>query len=483
MHDKYITYVYTCLKRGKLQLVDKELSHLFGPNNTVFPKLDPIWMARFLTRCRMLYDDYVSKHMRSSSSVLSSDGLLLYVVRTSRSTRTVADDRGRIVRLHNFADPYETRELSCEECARFEESTVLFDNAAFVKRADRAVLSLVLCDGSHRSLHEPSVGISWDAYFTVKEKDIRGLEMDSEFVYTADGVCLYMMVASWNTSVCLVFDSSCRTDTIRTLCALALGDPELGSAFTLPCNIPEGVRDLDLRRIQPLRAANKTLVKPNIGHVDQCQRGDASSVQRGLMCLEEMVRVPAGFSIVAENELVVVLRHILRDVVIVVPKDTCLETNRTADCPDSVIPEGCVTEWFSCNYSSFVIRRGVTGVPPLAIPTAQMSGDAPTCTNGASAKVATLRLFPATSSNRVAPTTRRGFCGYAFDHAVCLLPSSMSIVTQKRLEIPSCIAIMYSILAFRGLTLNDNTELSNTPTGLLFAWNVELDEAKVIMAT
>lgn len=273
MHDKYITYVYMCLKRGKLQLVDEELSHLFGPNNTVFPKIDPIWMARFLTRCKIFYDDYVSKHIRSSSSVLSSDGLLLYEARTARSTHTVADDRGRIVRLHNFADPYETRELSCEERARFEESTVLFDNAAFVKRADRAVLSLVLCDSSHRSLHEPSVGISWDAYFTVKEKDIRGLEMDSEFVYTADGVCLYTMVASWNTSVCLVFDSSCRTDTIRTLCTLALGDPELGSAFTLRCNIPEGVRDLDLRSIQPLRAADNTLVKPNIGHVDQCRRG------------------------------------------------------------------------------------------------------------------------------------------------------------------------------------------------------------------
>lgn len=162
MKDKYIIYVYTCLKRGKLQLADEELSHIFGPNSTVFPKLDPIWMARFLTRCRMLYDNYVIKHISLSSSVLSSEGSLLYKARAGHSTHTVADDCRRIVQRYNFADPYETRELSCEEYTHFEESTVVFDNMAFTKHDDQATLSLVLYDGSQthpeRLSHHPAQG-------------------------------------------------------------------------------------------------------------------------------------------------------------------------------------------------------------------------------------------------------------------------------------------------------------------------------------
>lgn len=40
----------------------------------------------------------------------------------------------------------------------------------------------------------------------------------------------------------------------------------------------------------------------------------------GLVSLRDMTRLPLGFSILAENENTVVLRHILRDAVVIVPK-------------------------------------------------------------------------------------------------------------------------------------------------------------------
>lgn len=58
----------------------------------------------------------------------------------------------------------------------------------------------------------------------------------------------------------------------------------------------------------------------------------------------------------------------------------------------------------------------------------------------------------------------------------------MTIVTPSRLEFPSCIAVMYSILVFRGLIL-DNSELENTPTSLLFTSHMSFDEARVIVLT
>lgn len=85
MCDKYILYVYICLRRAKLQLTDKELIHLFGPKSTVFPELDPIWIKKFLVRCRISYDKYVSRCIGSSNPGLSTERFL-YKARTHDSS-------------------------------------------------------------------------------------------------------------------------------------------------------------------------------------------------------------------------------------------------------------------------------------------------------------------------------------------------------------------------------------------------------------
>lgn len=484
MQDKYIMYVYVCLQRGKLQLTDEELSHLFGPNNSVVPHMDPVWFTRFLDRSRTMYQVHANRYLRPSSSLLSNKSLSLYKAQTGPHTYTFADERRRIMRIENFSDSRGDRELSSQDLVPFESDTIVFENAVLVKRFQRVLLSLVLCYESTRFPDDPSACVYWEHCFTVKEKDIRGLEMDSDFVYTSDGASLYEMVRSWKSAVCLVFDSSCRTDTILTLCSLAMGDPDLGVEFKLKCNLPENARVLDMRNVRPVRNGGDEPLKTYEGHHGLEGGESTRCIQRGLVCLSEMVKLPAGFSIVTENESVVVLRHVLRDALIVVPKDaTVLNTGRVADCHDSIVPAGCLTEWFACGYSSFVVNRGVSGVPPLVIYAAGSTPDKiSTCTNGKTPKVATLRVFPAEEYYRVVPKQDM-FRGYMFDHAVCLLPGSMAIVTPNRLEVPSCIAVMYSVLVFRGLIDQAGSTDNPAPISLVFARTADLVEANVIMYT
>lgn len=484
--DKYIMYVYACLKRGKFQLTDEEVSQMFGPNISVFADLDPIWFTRFLDRCRTLYQVYANKYLSPSSSLLSNKGMLLYKAHTGPLTHTTADDRGRIVRIESLSDSCGggERELSSDELARFESETIVFENAVFVKRSQRVFLALVLCQESDRFSHDPSACVYWEHCFTVKEKDIRGLEMDTDFVYTSDGTLLYAMVRSWKTAVCLAFDRSCRTDTILTVCALAMGDPELGVEFKLRCNLPEDERMVDLRDVRPLRHVGDKPPKTYHGHLGPERDESETCIQRGLVCLGEMVKIPAGFSIVTENESVVILRHILRDAIIIVPKDAAVaHPGSIAGCQDSIVPAGCLTEWFACGYSSFVVNRGVAGVPPLVI---SAGGSTPatnsTCTGGTRPKVATLRVLPAKQYDRAIPRLDR-FRGYMFDHAVCLLPGSMAIVTPNVLEVPSCIAVMYSVLVFRDLIALVDSKKKNAPITLAFARTADLGEANVIMST
>ncbi|KAJ7984226.1 hypothetical protein DPEC_G00362460 [Dallia pectoralis] len=72
-----------------------------------------------------------------------------------------------------------------------------------------------------------------------RERDIRGLTVDSDCIYTADGLSLYSLVASWKTDVCLIFDEGRREEIVRTLCALAMGGRELGEEFKLKCVLPD----------------------------------------------------------------------------------------------------------------------------------------------------------------------------------------------------------------------------------------------------
>ncbi|KAK2814225.1 hypothetical protein Q5P01_000672 [Channa striata] len=166
------------------------------------------------------------------------------------------------------------------------------------------------------------------ARFDVVRRDIRGADASSTRVYTGDGLSLYECVSSWKTDTCLVFDQGCRGEIPRTLCALAMGDERLGVDFTLRCVLPDGGEDLDLRDLVPLdpgplskRRAPPVAELPS-GPEAGARGANAPTGTRlspGFHALREMIRLPSAFSVLAENENVLVLRHLLRDAVAIAP--------------------------------------------------------------------------------------------------------------------------------------------------------------------
>lgn len=55
MCDKYMYYIYTCLRLGRFQLSEDELSYIFRGSGDVYARVDPRWIARFKERCRGVY--------------------------------------------------------------------------------------------------------------------------------------------------------------------------------------------------------------------------------------------------------------------------------------------------------------------------------------------------------------------------------------------------------------------------------------------
>ncbi|KAJ8009899.1 hypothetical protein DPEC_G00068960 [Dallia pectoralis] len=257
MCDKYLFYVYTCLRWGKLRLTDDELSHLFGGRSHVVAQLDQQWLSRFAARCRLLYGGEL-KRCLTLSPLRTCDKA--YRVRTGEGTFTTVDVRGRVVRIENFMDPPVPRRLAVGGGAfvHFEKTLSVFSDLAFRVRGHeaRAAPSLVVC---RRSGSRDTLGglcTNWRTCYTVKERDIRGLTVDSDCIYTADGLSLYSLVASWKTDVCLIFDEGCREEIVRTLCALAMGGRELGEEFKLKCVLPDTSKGLDLRDLDPIESGS-----------------------------------------------------------------------------------------------------------------------------------------------------------------------------------------------------------------------------------
>ncbi|KAK2832704.1 hypothetical protein Q5P01_016593 [Channa striata] len=113
--------------------------------------------------------------------------------------------------------------------ASFRETVSVFSDVAFRIRGDEAMPALVLSRLSDEwgACFLPSC-TPMCARFDVVRRDIRGADVSSTRVYTGDGLSLYECVSSWKTDTCLVFDQGCRGEIPRTLCALAMGDGNLG---------------------------------------------------------------------------------------------------------------------------------------------------------------------------------------------------------------------------------------------------------------
>lgn len=143
----------------------------------------------------------------------------------------------------------------------------------------------------------------------------------------------------------------------------------MGIEFKLKCVLPDDGEGLDLRDLNPLDPGSVTQAScaPETVKVECLGGGYSSDLVRldreGLMCLRDMTRLPSGFSILAETENVVVLRHILRDAVVIVPKKNAgviKGVEGTVQLRNSKVaaPSGYITEWFPCGYSLFRVESG-----------------------------------------------------------------------------------------------------------------------------
>lgn len=249
----------------------------------------------------------------------------VYRVQTDEGIIMV-DNRGRVVQIQNFVDPHPPRKLTAGDTAfaAFEDTLSVFSDVAFrIPYNATPSPSLVI---THRSdSHGASVALfsHWQMCYTVKEREIQGLKVGPDCIYTTDGLSLYNLVTSWKSNVCLIFDECCREEIVRTLCALAIGDCKLGRVFKLKCVLPDGGKRLDLRDLDPLQL--DFMMQNTHGHheIDSDQESLVKNPpgyhREDLTSLRDMIRLPSGFSILTENENVVVLRHILRDAMVIVP--------------------------------------------------------------------------------------------------------------------------------------------------------------------
>ncbi|KAE8277723.1 hypothetical protein D5F01_LYC24252 [Larimichthys crocea] len=332
MCDKYILYLYVCLRWGKVHLTDDERSHLFGGRSEISTQLDPKWLRRFTRRCRALYREKLERCPLPSSPVGISDmeyagplgesALRTVVV---EGTFAMVDSKGRVVRLENFADQSLPRKLSAGDSAFafFEDTLSVFADAAFRIRG--------------------GVGGGGGLGCRLHLYDRRG------FVVQLGPIV----------------EDRYLSDLRRRL---PRGD---GS-----------VKGLDLRDLDPLeprltlrgihgRAPRESELPLSNCRSNHRERGDDGDGEKeGLLSLRDMSRLPSGFSVLTENETVIVLRHILRDAVVIIPKVSAGITNKlrgVAQLKDSesAAPNAYLTEWFPCGHSLLRVERGLPGVPQV----------------------------------------------------------------------------------------------------------------------
>ncbi|TKS64980.1 hypothetical protein D9C73_027772 [Collichthys lucidus] len=528
MCDKYILYIYVCLRWGKVHLTDDERSHLFGGRSEISTQLDPKWLRRFTRRCRALYREKLERCPLPSSPVgisnteyagpLGESALRTVVV---EGTFAMVDSKGRVVRLENFADQSLPRKLSAGDSAFafFEDTLSVFADAAFrirgggggggglgcIEGEPRAQLSLVICRRSGSRDSSAGLRFNWQTCYTVKECDIRGLKVEPGYIYTTDGASLYNLVASWKTDICLIFDEGCREETVRILCALAMGDCKLGIEFKVKCVLPDRVKGLDLRDLDPLeprltlreirgRAPGESELPLSNCRSYHRERGDdVDGEEEGLLSLRDMSRLPSGFSVLTENETVIVLRHILRDAVVIIPKVSAGITNKlrgVAQLKDSesAAPNAYLTEWFPCGHSLLRVERGLPGVPQV-LASYNLSPDAEE--DGADANgrckerkngagdVPTLHVLRSSKYHKVLASGFRS-SGHLFNQSVCLLPQTMDIVAPRTLRFPGCVAIMYAFDIFMQLSVKDSRRASS-PVQISFTSMLSLREAQALL--
>lgn len=429
-------------------------------------------------RCHTLYQGQLKRCLFSPLRIADNN---MYRVRTGEGTFTTVDSSGHVVQIDNFTDPRLPTKLSVgtSTFAVFEETLSVFSDVAFrIQRCEeRQLPSLVICRRS--DYHHTLAGLcsNWQTCYTVKERDIRGLKAASGYIHTTDGQSLYSLVASWKMDVCLIFDEGCREEIVSTLCALVIGDCKLGMEFKLKCVLPDGGKCLDLRDLEPLEPGSLLRDICTPGEIEPTQIADeySSTLGRcdhgGLLSLRDMTRLPSGFPILAENDNVVVLRHVMRDAVLIVPKRTAgmvTGHGRKVQLRNGKVsaPSGYMTEWFPCGYSLFRVEQGLPGILPAVISCNLDGEDRHRRENSYVGEVPMLHVLRSAEYHRILPSGFRS-SSHIFNQSVCLMPGTMDIIAPRVLHFARCVAIMYAFNVFRQLSL-DKAERTSRPVQLSF---------------
>nr|BBA49238.1 hypothetical protein [Oryzias latipes] len=514
MCDKYIRYVYACLRAGKAELSEDELAYLFGTRGrNLRARLHPQWLEGYRSRCRDAYERERRRRLRPSPLSISNASSL-YAARLGDGALITADEDGRLLSIQRFAEPRPPRRLRPADSAFavFRETLSVFSDVAFRALAGGgAEPALVISKrseiesgGSSHWWPETSVG------YEVEERDVSGAEVVPGIIYASDGLSLYQVVSSWKARVCLVFSPDCREEVVRTLCALALGDCGLGTRFALRCVLPgEGDRAFDLRELEP---KDPWFPGPALGPGASGRQGflrelDGTAESRhgafsGLAALREVISTPLAFSVLAENDHVAVLRHLLRDALVIVPKSspnarrgtgrqdiagvsrggktTARETREAESKSESRLrtrtaaegPSGRLTEWFPSGHSVLEIETGAPGAPRLLISSPKVvRGNS---RSPSASRTPTLRVYRTPRYSGVMPQGFRSEA-YLFDRAVCLIPGGMDVIAPPQLDGASCAAVLYALEVFAKLAGPD------VPTSLWFSGPLEWTEARALV--
>ncbi|KAK2832703.1 hypothetical protein Q5P01_016592 [Channa striata] len=206
-----------------------------------------------------------------------------------------------------------------------------------------------------------------------------------------------------------------------------------------------------------------------------------------------MIRLPSAFSVLAENENVLVLRHLLRDAVAIVPKgpEARRRTKRSrpaergARCEGAAAcPIGHVTEWFPCGHSAFRMESSVRGAPRLLVSCRAGRGGSTREDFGggrSDSGVPTLHVHRSPEYHAEAMPEGLRTNKHLFDRSVCLLPGTMDVIAPPELSLAACVAVMYAFEVFSSLAgVDDRRE---TLAGLSFTGNLGPREARALVLT
>ena len=478
LSDRYLLYVFTCLRLGRPGLTDNELSAMFGAGFEPEIKLDTDWWHSFL------------KRSRDSHVLLKHAGISLTGHMTERDLadgiRETTDSQGRILKIRYFGHlvPKLLALRRSEDCyGEFREKLALFPNVVFRLDWHKGVsdtrVCLVVCSEAEEHETSGDAWPQWGARYTVEPSFSRStMIVGPAKLVAADGLSLYRMVSSWQTNACLVFTPSCGADIIKTICALAIGDKDLGTRFKLKCVTVVGDSVIDLRSLEPL--VSESLVGHQKSQADPSPRPSprqTKDLATAQVALYELRILPVAFTVLVNNDFFCALRHTLRDLLVIVPKrlaslKTCVRQGPRGFHRDPGL-YGHLIEWVPSNRSAFRVCLGSS--PDMSI---SSGGEGVFAANRSDSGAGDSQPSVLIAHRRGVLTSSKRGCDYDLSQAACLSPGTMRLSVPKQLHFAGCLAMLYS---FELLASICKVNHGRGCLGLSLSSSLTLGEAQALM--